>query len=414
MSQQPCEELPYYPTFSDTFLTCPSMVYITLTSLNGVLVLSTVGIFLHLLYRARVERHREIPYLVSLPPICSTISLIELCNPSTVELLSAFRFVYLVFCILQFYQYIASYYGYWDDLMSLLPGFVFEAQICCGCCKFKKEITITRRRLNTNKALVYTGVISYIVMIMITVAFNTPPEVEGTLLSIGVVLFIVGIRAVRRFLALTQQFYPEIAGVIRGRWAAVRLCFVVVGLQGFVLRLFSALDIIPPLGIFNSSVMVDIVHNMLVPVELCFAMILAHRAFSGGHHHLVEETPLLPKLQRGNTGSQTDVLADTYPRGDSGVGSTDMIPLTAYGSLSQEMRHHVEQAIEESWRKSNPDLHRGIGQGYMGATRADRDAGGNDKRNYTGNDRENYRSTRANDRQSLPDNFGESYSYAVL
>ena len=246
--------------------------------------------------------------------------------------------------------------------MNMLPGFVFEAQVGCWCCKFYKEIAITRRRLLTNKALVYTGVISYMVMIMITVAFSTAPAVEGTLLTVGVLFFIIGIRAVRRFISITQQFYPEVADAITRRWAAVRLCFVVIGLQGFLLRLFSAIQLIPPLGIFNKIVVVDVFHNMLVPVELSFAMILAHRAFGEDLAMTIEETPLLPKLQRGNTGSQTDVLLSNTPaRVDSGVDSPEN-STHGYGSLSVEMMEHVDQAIEENWRRSHPDLQ----QAYQG------------------------------------------------
>lgn len=357
-----CQELDYYPNFKETFIDCPSVCYIIFTSIDVGLVVFQVAVFLHLLYAAHVERKREVPYLVSLAPICSIISVIELFNLSTVELLSAFRFVYLVFCILQFHQYITSYYGDWDDMMRLLPGFVYEAKVCCWCCAYQKEIAITKRRLVLNKTLVYVGVITYMVVIMVTVSFDVSEVVEDTVQGLGVVLFIAGIRAMRRFISITQQFYPEVSQPIKRKWVAVRICFLVVGLQSFVLKLFSAMYLIPPIDLFNKRVMVDVIHNMLVPAQLCFAVVLAHRAFHGDDPNTLEQTPLLPKQSRGNTSSQTDqdmlgLISDTLVRVDSGVGSPEFEYVPGYGSLSTEMMNHVEAAIEENWRRSHPDLH---------------------------------------------------------
>ena len=356
-----CELLDDYPTFTQTFLECPSICYIIFTSVDAALVVFQIIVFFHLLYVSHVERKREVPYLVSLAPICSIISVLELINLSTVELLSAFRFVYLVFCILQFYQYITSYYGDWDDLIRLLPGFVYEAKVCCLCCKYQKEIALTRRRLRTNKALVYTGVITYMVVIMTTVAFNVSQILEDVLQAVGVVLFIAGIRAMRRFISITQQFYPEVSGPIKRKWVAVRLCFLVVGLQSFLLKGLCAIHLIPPIDLFNSRVMVDVVHNLLVPAQLSFAVVLAHRAFHGEDPNTLETTPLLPKQQRSQMGSQTDdmrdFMSDTLVRVDSGVDSPEFEHVPGYGSLSNEMMNHVEQALEETWRRSYSDIY---------------------------------------------------------
>ena len=364
-----CEQLDHYPTFTETFIDCPSVCYIIFTSIDAALVIFQIAVFFHLLYISRVEGNREVPYLVSLAPICSIISVIELCNLSTVELLSAFRFVYLVFCILQFYQYVSSYYGDWNDLTRLLPGFVYEVKVCCWCCSYQKEIVVTRRRLRANKGLVYAGVITYMTVIMVTVAFDLSETVEGLLQAIGVVLFIVGIRAMIRFLAITQQFYPEISGSIRRKWVAVRICFLVVGLQSFLLKVISAMHLIPPIDLFNKRVMVDVIHNLLVPAQLCFAVVLAHRAFHGDDPNTLEATPLLPKQSRGTMGSQTedvrDLMIDTLVRVDSGVDSPEFEHVPGYGSLSSEMMSHVEQALEENWRRSYPDLE---GAGFMAST----------------------------------------------
>ncbi|XP_063689890.1 uncharacterized protein LOC134822647 [Bolinopsis microptera] len=359
-----CEVLDHYPTFTEAFIECPSICYIIFTSIDAALVVFQIVVFIHLLYAVHVERKREVPYLVSLAPICSIISVLELINLSTVELLSAFRYVYLVFCILQFYQYISSYYGDWDDLVRLLPGFVYEAKVLCLCCSYQKEIAITKGRLRTNKVLVYTGVITYMVVIMVTVAFEVSEILEDILQVLGVTLFIMGIRSMRRFLSITQQFYPEVSSSIRRKWVAVRICFLVVGLQGFILKLFSAMHLIPPIDLFNKRVMVDVIHNLLVPAQLCFAVVLAHRAFHGDDPCTMETTPLLPKQQRGNTGSQTedmrDLMSDTLVRVDSGVDSPEFEYVPGYGSLSAEMMNHVEEALEDNWRRSHPDLLQGV------------------------------------------------------
>lgn len=364
-----CTTLDHYPNFVETFIDCPSICYIIFTSIDAALTLFQIGVFIHLLYITHVENKREVPYLVSLAPICSIVSVVELFNLSTVELLSAFRYVYLVFCILQFYQYISSYYGDWEDLVRLLPGFVYEAKVCCLCCSYQKEIALTKKRLYTNKTFIYLGVIIYMVVIMITVAFNVSTAVEDVLQGFGVVLFIMGIRSMRRFISITQQFYPEISGAVRRKWVAVRICFLVVGLQGFVLKLFSAIGIIPPIDLFNEKVMVDVVHNLLVPAQLCFAVVLAHRAFHGDDPSTLETTPLLPKQQRGHSSSQTEevreLLTDTLVRVDSGVDSPEFEAVPGYGSLSVEMMNHIEQGLEDSWRQSHPDLTQSPGDEAM-------------------------------------------------
>eukprot|EP00116_Pleurobrachia_bachei_P002716 sb/3462978/ len=351
-----CQELDSYPTFQDAFLSCPSIIYLIFTALNSVLAVGQLLLLLYLLFGALPDTGREIPYLASLAPFSSIVSVIELYNPSTTELLSSFRFLYLVFCILQFYQHLTSFYGQWHDLLSLLPGFTYEATICCWCCKVNRYVTLTRRRLLFNKTLVYTGVITYLIAIMITASFDIPDAAENTILGVGVVLFVVGIRAIKRLISVTRQFYPSVGQRIKKRWVAVRLVFVVVGLQSFLLRLLRLMGLIPPAGLFNSDTMVDLIHNMVVPAELTYASLLAYQAFRSRPGEQEEMLSLLPS-KRWNNSSQTEFYQAAPPRVDSGVDSpTDRPWIPGYGALSQEMMDHVDITVIELYNPSTTEL----------------------------------------------------------
>ena len=356
-----CETLENFPNYHETFIDCPSVIYTIFSCINVVVAVLQLFVFIHLLYMAPMERKREVPYLVSLPPICSIISVIILFNLATSTLLSAFRYVYLVFCVIQFYQYLSSYYGDFRDILRMISGFSYDAEVCCCCCKFTRTVVLTRNRIIANKACTFTGIISYIIIIMATLAFEMTAWLEDVLLVLGVILYVMAIVCTKRLITITQQFYPEVSTALQQKWVPVRICFFVIGLQGLSLKTMEAVGGIPPVDLFNSKVMVDVIHNMVVPGELLFAMILAHKAFTKDEPATLEVTPLLTTSKNIQTdsnfgliqASSTDQMHGSMESFDNKYQSFQTA--MRYGSLSAPMMHYIEQSLDDGRRRSEPD-----------------------------------------------------------